>query len=191
MEAKMKEAKAQKLAEKEKREATREAHRRTALAQMKRVRCQYEKVLTEYEAATGSRGLVAAWGRVGGSGNRITQPTQERALSAIAMEEHRQAMLKWFESIRDTCNRLKARGDKSPALWRRHWTLERALRLYVFERADAELIALVLGTPKQLSRKRVIAILGEAALEVAIDAEKAGLFDEDETARDGAARPAP
>ena len=165
-------------------EATREARARRALERMKLVRYHYEKLLTEYEAATGSRGLVAAWGRVGGVGSRLSRPTQDRALSAIAMEEHRQAMLRWFESIRATYDRLKAHEGKTPNLWRHQWTLARALQLYVFERADVEAMALVLGVPKRLSRKRVIAILREAALEVAADAERAGLFDEDEPARD-------
>ncbi|MBR3504854.1 MAG: hypothetical protein IKO07_11535 [Clostridia bacterium] len=157
-----------------------EARRRTALERMKRVRYHYEKLLTEYEAATSSRGLVASWGRVGGSGNRIVKPTQDRALSAIAAEEHRRAMLDWFECIRGTYFRLKAREGKSPNLWRHQLMLARALQLYVFERAEADLMALAMGAPKKLSRRRVIAILHEAAGEVAADAERAGLFREDE-----------
>ena len=92
-------------------------------------------------------------------------------------------MLEWFECIRGTYFRLKAREGKTPNRWRHEMLLARALQLYVFERADRELLACILGMPKKLSAKRVIAILREAAQEVAQDAEKAGLFREREAAQ--------
>ena len=144
---------------------------RETLKQMQLVRYHYERLQTEFEAATSSRGLVAVWGRVGGSGNRIDRPTQNRALSDISAEEHLQAMLCWFESIRKTCERLKAKQGKSPNLWRHQVILAKALRLYVFERADLELLAMLLEGPRKLSRQRVIRILREAVDEVAADAE--------------------
>ena len=161
---------------------TKERRRRMALEQMKLVRYHYARLQTEYEAATGSHGMVSVWGRVGGGDGRIAKPTQERALSAISAEDHRKAMLRWFECIRETCLRLKARGGKSAALWRHHLILARALQLYVFQQADAEVMALMLGAPKKLNRTRVTGILREAADEVAKDAEQAGLFREGEAA---------
>ena len=147
---------------------------------MRLVRHHYERLLTEYEAATGSRGLVAAWGRVGSRSGVITRPTQERALASIAAEEHRRAMRGWFECVRGTYLRLAERAGKSPNLWRHQMILARALQLYVFEKADAEMLALVLGMPKKLNRRRVSAILCEASEEVATDAERLGLFREKE-----------
>ena len=66
------------LTEREKREITKRN------AQL--VRLSYERLLTEYEAATNSRGMVATWGRVGGRSNKIARPTQDRALAAMAFE---------------------------------------------------------------------------------------------------------
>ncbi len=162
---------------------TMEARQRAALERMKQVRHHYERLQTECEAIAGSGGQVTAWGRVGSSGNRVSRPTQNRAMRAVAMEEERRAMLDWFECLRGTYYRLKGREGKSPNLWRHQLILARALRLYAFEGADGELMALALGAPKKLSRRKVVSLLREAALEVAADAEKAGLFRAEEEAR--------
>lgn len=141
------------------------------------VRQNYERLLTEYEAAAGSRGQVALWGRAGGGSGRIARPTQDRAMAAIALEERLERLRGWFECIRGTYRRLSAREGKNPNLWRHQQLLARALQMYVFERADSETIVLMLSGSRRLSRQYVGRVLREALDEVRKDAERAGLFD--------------
>ncbi len=166
------------LTEREKREITKRN------AQL--VRLSYERLLTEYEAATNSRGMVATWGRVGGRSNKIARPTQDRALAAMAFEEHMRETMGWFECIRGTVRRLNAREGKSLILRRRHVMLARVLQLYVFEKADAEDLIMNLSSQRRVSRQYAGRMLREALDEVMKDAETLGLFDQPgETARGG------
>jgi|GEM_PF-4911649 len=167
------------MTEREKSElAKREKTKRNMLL----VRRHYERLLTEYEAATNSRGMAAAWGRVGGLGNRIARPTQDRAMCAIALEERRKQLKGWFECIRGTYSRLSGREGKSPNLWRHQQLLARALQLYVFEQADCEMITMMMSGARRLSRQYVNRILNEAVNEVMADAGRAGLLEDDEAA---------
>ncbi|MBO4299060.1 MAG: hypothetical protein IKS52_08950 [Clostridia bacterium] len=162
------------MTEREKRELT----KRSALL----VRQNYERLLTEYETLAGSRDMVTAWGRAGGRSNKIPHPTQDRAMASMAFEERVKRMKGWFECIRGTYRRLAAREGKNPNLWRHQQLLARALQLYVFERADSELIVLMLSGGRRLSRQYVGRVLREALDEVRKDAERAGLFDQPDDA---------
>ncbi|MBQ8953619.1 MAG: hypothetical protein IJ048_05850 [Clostridia bacterium] len=159
---------------------TREEKLRLAKDSMALVRSHYQPMLTEYEAATGSRGLVAVWGRVGGRSNAVTHPTEHRAMASIEVEKHRQAMRDWYRCMEATFSRLQAKEGKSPNLLQHHRLLAQALQQYVFLKSDADMIALVLGAPKKLKRERVKAILWEVVKEVADEAERMGLFQEEE-----------
>ena len=144
---------------------------------MKRVRHQYVRLLTELEAASESRGAVTSWGSVGGRSGRISRPTQQRAISRIELEDERKRMRDWFESIRATFFRLSDREGKSVNRWRHERLVARALQLYVFEKADADMMAALLSGPRTLSRQYVSGVLKEGVREVMADAEKAGLFE--------------
>ncbi len=144
------------------------------------IRRHYERLMTEYEALSGSRGQAAVWGRPGGSGGRIARPTQDRAMASMAYEEHVKRLKGWFECLRGTYWRLIAREGKNPNLWRRQQLLARALQLYVFDRADGETMILMLSGSRRLSRQYVNRLLREALGEVMKDAERAGLFDHPE-----------
>ncbi len=149
--------------------------------QIRLVRSQYRRLAMEYEAVGSSRGAVSVWGSVGGRGGRIARPTQERALSAIELEECRREILRWFECIRGTCARLAAKEGKSPNLWRHQYQMGRALQLYVFERANGETLAMMLSGPRKLSRSYVSRVMREAVEEVMGDAERAGLFGREQS----------
>ena len=144
---------------------------------MKLVRRRYERIQSEYERLSGSRGKVSAWGGLGGSSHKIAKPTEDQALAAIELEEKKRAQGGWFECIRGTYYRLCSREGKSPNLWRHHKLVARALQLYVFERADQETMVMMMSDSRRLSRQYVSRILSEAVNEVMKDAERAHLFD--------------
>ena len=151
---------------------------------VKMVRRNYQRYITEYEVITGSQGQVAPWGRVGGSGGRISCPTQERAMAHMAQEERLKQMKDWFECVRHTCERLAAPEGKGMNLRRHQQMLARALRMYVFEQADGEMLALLLSGVRRVSSRFALRLLREAVEEVMADADRRGLF---ETAQEASA----
>lgn len=147
---------------------------------VRRLRLQGVRVLAEYERAYGSGGAVSAsLDKIGGGRtNRVSRPTQMRALDRIELEEESARRLRWYGCLRATLERLNSKADKSFNALRHDRIVARALQLYALRGADGETMCMLLSASRPVSENHVRRLLREGMTAVKLEAERAGLFDE-------------
>ena len=135
---------------------------------IRRLRLQRPRALAEYERAYGSGCAVSApTDKIGGGRtNRVSRPTQTRALSMIEMEEEAARRLRWYGCLRAALEGLNCKEGKSFNALRHDHTVARALQLYALRGAGGETMRMMLS------------LLREGITAVKLEAERAGLFDE-------------
>lgn len=144
---------------------------------LKKLRCEGPRALAAYERVWHSGGQVSGWGGAGGRTNRVSRPTQERALAAIEAQNEQARRLEWYACLRAALETLDCREDKSLARLRHDRLVAYALRLYVLERANGETLCLMLSSTRRVSAEHVRRLLREGVLAVKAEAEKTTLFE--------------
>ena len=144
------------------------------------LRLQGPRALADYERAYGSGGAVSgAYDKIGGGRtNRVSRPTQMRALAAIEAEEAFETRLRWYGCLRAALERLNAREGKSFNAFRHDHETARALQLYALRGAGGETMRMMLSAARPVSDRYVRRLLREGVTAVKNEAEKRGLFDE-------------
>lgn len=147
---------------------------------LRRLRLQGARALADYERAYGSGGAVSApLDKIGGGRtNRVSRPTQARALDAIEMEEAAARRLRWYGCLRAALEGLNAKQGKSFNALRHDHTVARALQLYALQGARSETMCMMLSASRPVSENHVRRLLREGVTAVKDEAERAGLFDE-------------
>lgn len=147
---------------------------------MRQLRLQGPRALADYERAYGSGGAVSApFDRIGsGRTNRISRPTQARALSRIEMEEESARRLRWYGCLREALEGLKSREGKTFNALRHDHTVARALQLYALRGTGSETMRMMLSVSRPVSDSYMRRLLREGINAVKAEAERAGLFDE-------------
>ncbi|MDY2871221.1 MAG: hypothetical protein SOT57_01630 [Eubacteriales bacterium] len=147
---------------------------------IRRLRLQGPRALAEYERAYGSGCAVSAPpDKIGGGRtNRVSRPTQTRALGMIEREEEAAWRLRWYGCLRAALEELNGREGKSFNALRHDHTVARALQLYALRGAGGETMRMMLSVSRPVSDNYVRRLLREGLTAVKNEAEKAGLFDE-------------
>lgn len=145
---------------------------------IRKLRLEGPRALTEYERALHSGGLVSNWGGLsGGRTNRISRPTQARALAGIEAEEEQARCLQWYACLRAVLEALSGADGKSLNRLRHDRQVARALQLYVIQRASGETLCLMMSTTRRVSPEHVRRLLREGITAVKEEAERQSLFD--------------
>ena len=147
---------------------------------IRRLRLQGPGALADYERAYGSGGAVSASPDKIGSGrtNRVSRPTQTRALGMIALEEEAARRLRWYGCLRAALESLTCKEGKSFNALRHDHAVARALQLYALRGAGGETMRMMLSASRPVSENHVRRLLREGVTAVKLEAERAGLFDE-------------
>lgn len=145
---------------------------------IRKLRLEGPRALTEYERALHSGGLVSGWGCVsGGRTNRVSRPTQARALACIEAEEEQGRRLQWYACLRAALEALGSTEGKTLNRVRHDREIARALQLYVIQRAGGETLCLMMSTARRVSSEHVRRLLREGIIAVKNEAEKEALFE--------------
>lgn len=147
---------------------------------IRRLRLQGPRALAEYERAYGSGGAVSAPADKISAGrtNRISRPTQTRALGMLELEEESARRLRWYGCLRAALERMTCKEGKSFNALRHDHAVARALQLYALRGAGGETLRMMLSASRPVSENHVRRLLREGVTAVKLEAESAGLFDE-------------